>query len=128
MAEFYRVPVGVLLGEARTVEPAPPERKKLVLSLEALAFIDEDEPVRRFIQSIITARGDFNGRVLSLRHDDLKALCTLVGGDIPTGIAELCSWGVLLEGPEVPEPFLARGGTDDRRPSRPAAPVWGGRG
>jgi len=57
------------------------------------------------VQSIITARGDFNGKVLSLRFDDLKALCTLVGGDIPTGIAELRSWGVLLEGPEIPEPF-----------------------
>lgn len=106
LAEFYRVPVGVLLGEAGPYTQ-PPERKKLVLSLEALEFIGSDEPVRRFVQSIIEARGDFNGRVLSLRHDDLKALCTLVGGDIPTGIAQLRSWGVLLEGPETPEPFDA---------------------
>ena len=33
-------------------------------------------------------------RILSLRHDDLKALCTLVGGDIPTGVAQLRAWGV----------------------------------
>ena len=46
-----------------------------------LARIDPSAPIRRFVQSIIEARGDFNGRILSLRHDDLKALCVLVGGD-----------------------------------------------
>jgi len=102
LADFYRVPVGVLLGE-----PAPfagsPERRKIVLDLEAMARIDPSAPIRRFVQSIITARGDFNGKILSLRHDDLKALCTLVGGDIPTGIAQLRSWGVMIDGPEIPD-------------------------
>lgn len=115
LAEFYRVPVGVLLGEPGPFNQ-PPERTKLVLSLEALRTIDPAEPVQRFVQSIIEARGDFNGRVLSLRYDDLKALCTLVGGDIPTGVAQLRSWGVLIDGPEVPlppNPFLPAG--DERR-------------
>ena len=103
LAEFYRVPVGVFLGEPGPYNQ-PPERTKLVLSLEALASIDPAEPVRRFVDSIIEARGDFNGKVLSLRHDDLKALCTLIGGDIPTGVAQLRAWEVLLEGPDVPVP------------------------
>ncbi len=102
LADFYKVPVGVLLGE-----PAPlagvPERRKIVLDLEALGRIDPSAPIRRFVQSIIEARGDFNGKILSLRHDDLKALCTLVGGDIPTGVAQLRSWGVMIDGPEIPE-------------------------
>ena len=117
LAEFYRVPVGVLLGESGPFNQ-PPERKKLVLSLPALDFIDSDEPVRRFVQSIIEARGDFNGRVLFLRFDDLKALCTLVGGDIPTGIAQLRSWGVLLEGPEVEQAFDPANGPDRRERER----------
>lgn len=100
LADFYKVPVGVLLGE-----PAPlagtPERHKIVLDLTALNGIDPSAPIRRFVQSIIEARGDFNGKILSLRHDDLKALCTLVGGDIPTGIAQLRSWGVMIDGPEI---------------------------
>lgn len=103
LAEFYRVPVSVLLGEPGPYN-APPERRKLVLSLDALRRIDPAEPVQRFVQSIIEARGDFNGKVLSLRHDDLKALCTLIGGDIPTGIAQLRSWDVLLDGPDAPPP------------------------
>jgi transcriptional regulator with XRE-family HTH domain len=109
LAEFYRVPVGVFLGEPGPYNQ-PPERAKLVLSLEALRRIDPAEPVQRFVNSIIEARGDFNGKVLSLRHDDLKALCVLVGGDIPTGVAQLRAWGVLLEGPEVDvptDPFVA---------------------
>ena len=107
LAEFYRVPVAVLLGEPGPYN-APPERKKIVLSLEALRSVDPAEPVQRFVQSIIEARGDFNGKVLSLRHNDLQALCTLIGGDIPTGIAQLRSWGILLDGPEPPahNPFF----------------------
>ncbi len=102
LADFYRVPVGVLLGEPLPITSAP-ERRKIVLDLEALRKIDASAPIRRFVQSIIEARGDFNGRVLSLRADDLKALCTLVGGDIPTGVAQLRSWGVMIDGPEIPE-------------------------
>ncbi len=110
LADFYRVPVSVLLGETGPAGQAA-DRRKLVLSLEALREVDPAEPVQRFVQSIIEARGDFNGKVLSLRNDDLKALCVLCGGDIPTGVAQLRAWGVLLDGPEVADPppdFRAR--------------------
>lgn len=102
LADFYRVPVGVMLGEPAPL-PTSPERHKIVLDLEALSLIDPAAPIRRFVQSIIESRGDFNGKILSLRHDDLKALCTLVGGDIPTGIAQLRSWNVMIDGPEIPD-------------------------
>lgn len=108
LADFYRVPVAVLLGEPLPVDPSS-ERRKIVLDLVALDRIDPAAPIRRFVQSIIEIRGDFNGRILSLRHDDLKALCTLVGGDIPTGVAQLRSWGVMIDGPEIPADPL--GGT-----------------
>jgi transcriptional regulator with XRE-family HTH domain len=112
LADFYKVPVAVLLGEPLPVDQSA-ERRKIVLDLEALNRIDPAAPIRRFVQSIIEARGDFNGRVLSLRHDDLKALCTLVGGDIPTGVAQLRSWGVMLDGPEIPDdPLVAPIGTE----------------
>lgn len=101
LADFYRVPVSVLLGEPSALVQGVGSHK-LVLDLGALRHIDPAAPIRRFVQSIIETRGDFNGRVLSLRHDDLKALCTLVGGDIPTGVAQLRSWGVMLDGPEIP--------------------------
>lgn len=102
LADFYKVPVSVLLGEPHPASMTS-DRRKIVLDLEALAKIDPAAPIRRFVQSIIEVRGDFNGKVLSLRSDDLKALCTLVGGDIPTGVAQLRAWGVMIDGPEVPE-------------------------
>lgn len=102
LAQYYNVPVSVLLGEPHPVS-TPPDRRKIVLDLEALRIIDASAPIQRFVQSIIEARGDFNGKVLSLRFDDLKALCTLVGGDIPTGVAQLRTWGVMIEGPEIPD-------------------------
>lgn len=111
LADFYRVPVSVLLGETGPTGTEAKDRRKLVIDLEAMRQVDPAEPVQRFVQSIIEARGDFNGKVLSLRHDDLKALCVLVGGDIPTGVAQLRAWGVLIDGPEVAEPppdFRAR--------------------
>ena len=107
LADFYKVPVAVLLGEPMPVDDGP-ERHKIVLDLAALNLIDPAAPIRRFVQSIIEARGDFNGRVLSLRHDDLKALCTLVGGDLPPGVAQLRSWKVMLDGPEIPGDPLNR--------------------
>ncbi len=100
LANFYNVPVSVLLGEPHPAS-TPPERHKIVLDLQVLRTVDAAAPIRRFVQAIIEARGDFNGKVLSLRHDDLKALCTLVGGDIPTGVAQLRGWGVMLEGPII---------------------------
>ncbi|MEZ5137316.1 MAG: transcriptional regulator [Acidimicrobiales bacterium] len=107
LADFYKVPVSVLLGEPLPVDSSG-ERRKIVLDLQALAQIDPAAPIRRFVQSIIESRGDFNGRVLSLRADDLTALCTLVGGDIATGVAQLRSWGVMLDGPEIPDdPLLS---------------------
>ena len=107
LAQYYNVPVSVLLGEPHPVS-TPPDRRKIVLDLAALRAIDASAPIRRFVQSIIEARGDFNGKVLSLRYDDLKALCTLVGGDIPTGVAQLRTWGVMVDGPEIPESPIPR--------------------
>jgi transcriptional regulator with XRE-family HTH domain len=118
LADFYRVPVSVLLGETGPAGGQPTDRRKLVLDLEALRGVDTAEPVQRFIQSIIEARGDFNGKVLSLRADDLKSLCVLCGGDIPTGVAQLRAWGVLIDGPEVADPppdFRARPARQQRR-------------
>ena len=77
------------------------------LSAVAEPRVEEAAPIKKgqpfTFAAIIEVRGDFNGKVLSLRSDDLKALCTLVGGDIPTGVAQLRSWGVMIDGPEIPE-------------------------
>ena len=98
LAEFYDVSVSVLLGEQTAPSEGPP---KLVLDLEALGKVPEAAPVQRFVRSIIVERGDYNGRVLTIRRDDLRAICALLQTDIPDAVARLESWGALVESPSA---------------------------
>lgn len=96
LAEFYDVPVSVLLGEqSEPTEGAP----KLVLDLEALTKVPEAAPVQRFVRSIIVERGDYNGRVLTIRRDDLRAICALLQCDSAQAVNRLESWGALVDSP-----------------------------
>ncbi len=96
LAAFYDVPMAVLLGEP-VADAAPLHSQSIVLDLEALRKNAADSPVMGFVNSIVVARGDFNGRVLSLRSDDLRALCALVGADsVGEGVQILQGWGVLI--------------------------------
>src|SRR3954467_11622533 len=78
LATFYDVPMGVLLGEEDGNERGPGGR--LVIDLVALQSIPvpEAESVLRYLRSIILERGDYNGRILSVRRDDLRAVCSLL--------------------------------------------------
>src|SRR3954467_11403261 len=78
LASFYDVPMGVLLGEEDGNERTPGGR--LVIDLVALQSIPvpEAESVLRYLRSIILERGDYNGRILSVRRDDLRAVCSLL--------------------------------------------------
>lgn len=98
LAEFYDVPVSVLLGEQTTTQEGPP---KLVLDLEALNRVPEAAPVQRFVRSIIVERGDYNGRVLTIRRDDLRAICALLQTDIAEAVSRLEAWGALVESPST---------------------------
>jgi transcriptional regulator with XRE-family HTH domain len=96
LAAFYDVPVSVLLGQQ---EASPEQPRKLVLDLEALSKVPEAAAIQRFARSIVLERGDFNGRVLSIRRDDLRAICALLQVDTQQAIAQLETWGALVESP-----------------------------
>jgi transcriptional regulator with XRE-family HTH domain len=95
LAQFYEVPMGVLLGEGETVD-AGDRPSKIVLDLVALAAVSEAEAVLRYVRSIILERGDYNGRVLSIRRDDLRAICSLLQSDEPSTLGKLDEWGALI--------------------------------
>ena len=67
----------LLLGEIdlREDESTP---SRLVLDLVALEAIPDAAPVLRYAHSIVLERGDWNGRVLSVRRDDIRALCSML--------------------------------------------------
>lgn len=96
LATFYDVPMGMLLGEE---DPGDGRGQgRLVLDLVALQAVPEAESVLRYLRSIILERGDYNGRVLSIRRDDLRVICSLLRTDEPATLDRLTTWGALVDG------------------------------
>lgn len=99
LADFYSVPIEVLLGDDTSVGRG--QGPGLVLDLERLRTDMAGSPLERFADAICRARGDYNGRVLSIRADDLQAVCAMVGGDPGQVIDRLQSSGVLIAPGEI---------------------------
>jgi transcriptional regulator with XRE-family HTH domain len=96
LADFYGVPVQALLPDAApAAQAAPPP--KLVLDLERLHAVPHEKagPLLRYVATIQGQRGDYNGKVLSVRADALRTLAVIY--DMPPAMLaeELISWGVL---------------------------------
>lgn len=83
LAAFFRIPVSELLPDA-PVPSTPPEPAhrvgdRVVIDLVALEARADEEPVlSRYVGSITTRRGDFNGRVLTVRAADLDTLAAVM--------------------------------------------------
>ena len=101
LADFYRVPVSELLPDGSGIRHEP--TNKIVLDLERL-YDEASEDlayVARYARAIQQQRGDYNGRVLSIRADDLRALA-IVYDDSHTGLVErLNDQGILVEDPRA---------------------------
>ena len=104
LADFYGVPIGELLPGAQEIGAATEAPSKLVLDLERLQHLElgEVDLLARFTASIQAMRGDYNGRVLSIRQDDLRTLAVIYD-EAPSQLAErLIGWGVLWSQPTLP--------------------------
>lgn len=97
LAASYNVPVDQLLPR----DGAAPERAPDVVDLDAPAVDPGEGPLalvielrrieqlvepersllRRYLEMIQVQRGDFNGRVLTVRRDDLRAIACLLGSE-----------------------------------------------
>ena len=95
LAAFYDVPMSVLLGEVDSLDGVP-RLPKIVLDLERLKVIPEANALWRYLRAIIRERGDYNGRILSVRRDDVRALCAILHTDEPGLLERLDSWGVRI--------------------------------
>ncbi|HEX4868694.1 MAG TPA: transcriptional regulator [Acidimicrobiales bacterium] len=96
LARFYRVPVDQLLpgddgpdfgprpGDADVIidldRPAPRLDEKVKLDLGAIDRLEANqaETLSRYLRMIQVQRGDFNGRVLTVRRDDLRAIAAIL--------------------------------------------------
>lgn len=79
LARFYRVPIAELLPETETSEAPASSTARFVIDLVALESRTDDDALTRYVGSIRSRRGDYNGRVLTLRRSDLDALSAVMG-------------------------------------------------
>lgn len=100
LAEFYGVPVAALLPEGHTPPPAE-QAAKIVIDLEQLSSIPEDKAaaLARYAATIQSQRGDYNGRVLSIRQEDLRSLAIIYDATPSALTEQLIDWGVLSSAP-----------------------------
>ena len=96
LAEFYGVPVAELLPEgvsATATEPAA----RIVIDLEQLQQVPAEKaaPLARYAATIQSQRGDYNGRVLSIRNEDLRSLAVIYDASPAVLTEQLIGWGVL---------------------------------
>lgn len=87
LARFYKVPVDQLLpgDDADDVEELParrdPEGARAKIDLTRLESLSgpESEMLTRYLRMIQVQRQDFNGRVLTIRRDDMRAIACILG-------------------------------------------------
>ena len=70
---------------------------KIVLNLESLGSLPADEagPLARYASTIQAQRHDYNGKVLSIRAEDLKSLAIIYDMSPDELTSRLIEWGVL---------------------------------
>jgi transcriptional regulator with XRE-family HTH domain len=102
LAAFYTVPVGELLPDGPARAPLA-QGARIVVNLQLLRDApDAAGRLRRFTGLICRQRGDYNGRVLSLRGGDLRTLAVLYD-TTPDDLTErLREWNVLVDPPSTP--------------------------
>jgi transcriptional regulator with XRE-family HTH domain len=101
LAIFYGVPVDHLLPRL-AAEPtdgagaATSEEKPLCIDLEALEARREPEArtLGRYLSLIQMQRGDFNGKVLTIRRDDLRVLAAILDQSPGGLVARLTDLGL----------------------------------
>lgn len=107
LARYYSVPVDQLLprssGGSTVVDLTDRADKTsgITLHLSQLESVPrpEGEMLGRYLVMIQVQRQDFNGRVLTIRHDDLRAVACILGVEIHEAIDRLSDLGLVGAAP-----------------------------
>jgi transcriptional regulator with XRE-family HTH domain len=101
LADFYRVPVAELLPEGSGIRQD--SAGKISLDLEKLydQTADDLTYVAKYARAIQQQRGDYNGRVLSIRADDLRALAIVYDSSSSGLVEKFTEAGVLVTDPRA---------------------------
>ena len=116
LSRFYSVPVDQLLPVSGGPEPAPGTTPRLVdltdprsqsgsgpvtIDLTRLESLSgpEAEMLGRYLTMIQVQRQDFNGRVLTIRRDDVRAIAAILGTGVDTAPNRLVDLGLTVTPP-----------------------------
>jgi transcriptional regulator with XRE-family HTH domain len=93
LSGYYDVPIAQMLPPDTQHAAKAPAPDQITIDLTRLDDIggEESEVLERFLTAIQVERQDFNGRVLTVRRDDLKVLSRLIGtgSGFNTALAEV---------------------------------------
>jgi transcriptional regulator with XRE-family HTH domain len=103
LARFYRVPIEQLLPheitgfEAAAVDSQT--NKKLAIDVSKLVQLSDSpfEMLARYLRLIQVQRQDFNGRVITVRSDDERAIATMLDVPVDQVADRLAALGLLFE-------------------------------
>jgi transcriptional regulator with XRE-family HTH domain len=106
LARFYNVPVDQLLpsddgpGFAPQAVAAPIHDASVTIDLRRLENLSgpEAEMLNRYLTMIQVQRQDFNGRMLTIRRDDLRAIACILGVSVDSASGKLDDLGLSLAG------------------------------
>lgn len=101
LADFYEVPLSALLP-SQGASTAPATAAGVVVDLQRLAAIDDGEDeianmLVRLASGVQSRRGDYNGRILSLRNADLESLAHMADVTLVDLVGQLRDRGLLLD-------------------------------
>ena len=102
LARFYGVPVDHLLPRDPEDElqsdsaapPAPPGKVRIDLVRLVETEGPESTVLQRYVNMVQMQRGDFNGKVLTIRFDDLRALASVLEQSPETLVSRLDALGL----------------------------------
>ncbi len=108
LAHFYNVPVDQLLPRTTMVGITPGTvdlteqtgRAGVTIDITQLESVSgaEGEMLGRYLGMIQVQRQDFNGRVLTVRQDDLRALACILGVEFDDAVDRLADLGLTDDG------------------------------
>ncbi|MDQ4149273.1 MAG: transcriptional regulator [Actinomycetota bacterium] len=104
LARLYQVPVDHLLprtnaGEAETPPASGMNLDKIRIDLKMLEQSDHPSKavLQRYLNLVQIQRSDFNGRVLTIRNDDLRALASVLDLSPDNLASRIEEMGILAE-------------------------------
>ena len=101
LARFYQVPVDHLLPRdpedeepVGTTSDGTPDKIRIDLVRLDAAESPEKPVLQRYLNFVQMQRGDFNGKVLTIRHDDLRAIASVLDLNTEALVGKIDAMGI----------------------------------